>query len=764
MNCIYLGTLCFLSGCYAVLQSQQFYLAVMAIAGISLLAACIFYYICSGREKAFCCGTAVFFLLLGIAAGLRAPVDAQQELAPYYGRQVILYGKIDLLSLRQHQYGMSFLLECSQLETDGEQIPYRQAVRIFTSARFNGLPAGNAVCSGRLEEPASFRNPGSFDGEMWNRLHGIGGSMKKATVAWQQEDALSDKLAAWNIRLRQRISEVAGEQGALLAGMVLGGSAGLDEESRRLFADNGLAHLLSVSGSHLVVLTGFLLLLLGKLPRRLRTVIIAVCLAGYAALCGWKPPVVRALLMSLILLYGGSGAAKGNILCICAVVMLIFKPLWLLDIGFQLSFGAAAGLIWLLPRITQFLSSYLPLWLSEAAAVTIAAQLPVLPLLVSSFHQLPLVSLISNVVLTPVLECCVLLTMAGLAADIVCGWGGMFIAAAGFLLQQLLVQADFLAAAPGTKLIIGNLPGWSAVVYYFLLIIVLDLPCVQFLDNQERRCFSILLLAGLLGVLLWSRVAPQPLTAYFLDVGQGDCAVVVTRSGQVVVVDTGGLKNYDTGSRIVAPFLHSIGKDKVDILLLSHGDFDHTGGLAGLAANINLDRLLVPPGLDSKMVQAVQKLQPGCGVEYPAQGQQYRLADGTALTVVSAPPTGSSGNDAGIVADLECGGHRLLFPGDISSEREAQLQGIGRYELLKVPHHGSAGSSSTEFLQQVQPSVAVISVGRGNSYGHPHEETLQRLQDSGAAVWRTDKMGAIKIVFDDAGTKCYSYVYHKQYF
>lgn len=764
MNSIYLGTLCFLFSCYAALQLQCFYFSITAVIAAGLLAAGVFYFKLNSREKAFSCGVILFFLLLGLAAGLRAPTDAQKELEPYYGRQITLYGRIDLLSVKQHQYGTSFLLECQRLETDNLQIPYRQNVRVFTAEKYKELPGGAAVCSGKLEELTSFRNSGGFDGALWNRLQGIGGSMRKAAVTWQKQESILDKFAAWNIHLRHRISDIVGEKGALLAGMVLGGSAGLDEESRRLFADNGLSHLLSVSGSHLVVLTGFLLLLLSKVPRKMRNVIIGSCLLIYAALCGWKPPVIRALLMSLILLYGGSGAAKGNILCVSAVVMLIFKPLWLLDTGFQLSFGAAAGLIWLLPRIIQLLSSYLPLWLSEAVGVTIAAQLPVLPILISSFHQLPVISLLSNILLTPVLECCVLLTMAGVALDTLCGWGSTLIMIAAYLLKQVLIQADFLSVIPGGKIVVGSLPSWSGIIYYFLLAIVLDLTCVQFLHNKERRFLSIVLTAALMIVVLWSRLLPQPLTAYFLDVGQGDSTVVVTPAGQVIVIDTGGLKNYDTGSRIVASFLRSIGKDKVDILLLSHGDFDHAGGAAGLAANMNIDRFIVPPKLDKQILQQVQSHNPECQLEYPAEGQQYQLKDGGSLDIVSIGKAESDSNDAGIVAAIEYAGHKLLFPGDISTESEGELQNIGHYEVLKVAHHGSSGSSSAEFLQQIQPAIAVISAGRNNSYGHPHQETLQRLQEAGAEVLRTDQSGAVKIVFDGAGTKCYSYVYHKQYF
>lgn len=765
MNAVYLGTLCFLAGCYSALQQQIPYFAAAGVLAAALCVAGAVFYIRGSKEHGFTCIVLLFFLCLGLVSGFRAPEDAAKELAPYYGRQVQLYGKIEPESVKKHEYGTSFIAECVQMASDGEVLPYRQKIRIFTTATFEDWPTGMVWCSGRLEVLSSFRNPGGFDSNSWNRVQGIGGSIRKAEVTLQSDSSgMWEYLAARNRQLRQRMTEAAGQQGALLGAMVLGGSAQIDEESRRLFTDNGLAHLLSVSGSHLVVLTGFLMLLFGRLPSRSRAILTGSCLVLYAALCGCRPPVMRALLMSLILLYGGSGAAKGNILCLSAVVMLIFKPLWLSDAGFLLSFGAAAGLIWLLPVIKSRLSCFLPLWLSEAVAVTVAAQLPVVPFMIVWFHQLPLISLLSNILLTPVLELSVLLTISAMVLDTLFGFGIFFLQAAAFLVQQVLLQAELLASLPWGRLVIGALPGWCAVIYYFWLAIVLDLACVQFLRNKERHLLIGFLTVTLAGVLLWSKFAPQPLTAYFLDVGQGDSAVVVTPSGATAVIDTGGLKNYDTGSRIVAPFLRSIGKDRVDVLLLSHGDFDHVGGVAGLAANIGIDMIIVPPDLAPEIVREVLHFSRDCVVVHPQEGQQYSLGGEGLLSVVSMPEAGSSGNDACIVAVVDYAGHKLLFPGDISTDREAQLQQLGHVEVLKVAHHGSRGSSSDEFLQQIHPSVAVISAGRGNSYGHPHPETLQRLKEANATVLRTDQLGAVKIVFDDDGTKCYSYVYHKQYF
>ena len=762
MNIIYLGTLCFLTGCCWQLQHSIAAAAfTIFILLFVIIRSCIMLY--KRQPGIYECVVLLFFLLLGVFSGWRLPEAPAQQLLPAFGKQAEVVGRVDVLSVKQYAYGTSLIINCQQLKINAQDIPYTGKLRVFTGSSLQHN-SGVVYCRGELLPLQALRNPGGFDAERWNRLHGLGGRLHKAQVTFiSSEPALSDKLAVWNLKLRQQIAAAGGKQAAVLSGMLLGGSDGLDESTRKAFSDNGLAHLLSVSGSHLVLLTGFLLLLLQKLKRGLRLGLIGSALLLYAGICGWQAPVIRALIMSLILLYGGSGAAKGHILCMAAVVMLIFKPLWLLDAGFQLSFSAAAGLIWLFPVLRARLSSWLPLWLAEGVAVTLAAQLLAVPLLVSYFHQLSLISLLSNIVLVPVLEFALLLTAAGLLVSQLCGAGAVFLKAAGFLVQQLLLQAKLLASIPGSTAVIGSLPFWCGIVYYFLLFILLDLPCVQFLQNKERRVLIVTLLLALGGGLLWNRWAKQPFTAYFLDVGQGDCAVLFTPQGKTVVIDTGGLKDYDTGSRVIAPFLRSAGKSKIDMLLLSHGDFDHVGGAVSLAENMAVQKVLVPKSINENLMRQLTEVNSSCQIIYPAAQQLYCVDNYVNLRILSAESS-LSVNDGSLVAAVESGKHKLLFTGDISQRQEEKLLLSGPYEVLKVAHHGSKNSSSLEFLQHVQPSLALVSAGSGNSYGHPHQETLQRLHSVGSFILRTDQLGAVKIVFDDAETKCYSYVYHQQYF
>ena len=339
---------------------------------------------------------------------LTLPPSAEQQLAAYVGRQVLLTGDIEPLSVRDSGGFTSAVVRCRRLEVlrGGEApapVPYSGRLRVSLQG---SLPeAGRVELSGMLEELVSLRNPGGFDAQAYTRVQELGGRVSRAQlVRVQPRVPWWQRFALWNKRLSQSIEQAAGkEYGALLSGMVLGGSGRLDEETRELFTNNGLAHLLSVSGTHLLLLTGLLLAVLRPVPLPWRRLSVVALLIAYAALCGLRPPVLRALVMSSVLLLGGSGAERGRLLLLAAAGLLCWQPLWLQDIGFQLSFAAAAGLLWLLPACKRVLPEALPEPVGEGLAVTLAAQLAVLPLEVYYFHQFSLIALVSNILLVPVL-------------------------------------------------------------------------------------------------------------------------------------------------------------------------------------------------------------------------------------------------------------------------------------------------------------------------------------------------------------------------
>lgn len=334
---------------------------------------------------------------------LTMPPSAEQQLAACFGRQLVVQGAVEPLSVRRLDGFSSAVLRCEKVYSDTE-LAYSGRLRVSVKGE---LPqAGCVVLKGTLERLDSLRNPGGFDAASYNRVQELGGRLRKAQ----------------------------------LSGMVLAGSSRLDEETRELFTDNGLAHLLSVSGTHIVLLTGLLLALLQWVPLLWRKFIVITLLIAYALLCGLRPPVLRALAMSSVLLLGGSGAERGRLLCLVASLLLCLHPLWLADIGFQLSFGAAAGLLWLLPACQRLLPQALPAPIGEAAAVSLAAQLAVLPLEVYYFHQISLIALVSNIVLVPVLEIAAQMALVGALLPLC---GDYLLQLAAWLTAQVLTQARF---------------------------------------------------------------------------------------------------------------------------------------------------------------------------------------------------------------------------------------------------------------------------------------------------------------------------------
>ena len=818
MQILYPGFAAFAVAMYLVLHSMlvpRLDVAVLAVAMLASLLIAIF----SKKEwcrNIFCIG---FFVLLGLVNGLRVGASAAEQIQPYYGKEVLLSGSIEVLSGKEGEQYFSYILQCEKLQQGEQTINYQGRVRLTLPQKAKG----SIIVAGRLESLLSLRNPGCFDGELFNRINNLGGRLTKARLlpsSDKQEytlfQQLRERLSELNVALREALNARLGKHfGTLLGNMLLGGSSSLDDETRDVFVANGLAHLLSVSGTHLVLLAGLCTSLLRAVPSLWRKALLTIALGIYALLCGLRPPVLRALLMSVVILWGRQAevkepekksikqsqhypnprAERGYLLCLVALVLLLVKPLWLLDLGFQLSFGAAAGLIWLVPACTRLLLAFMPAFLAEPLAVTLAAQLATLPTCIASFHQLSLISCVSNLALVPVLELAVLLAALGilvaqLPLSLLASLSSVLLQCSSFLLTQLLEQAHFLASLPFSQLVIGSLPLWCAVLYYALILLWADVSTLQFWSNRERRWLMTTAAVVLAGAFLWQRYAPQPLQTNFLDVGQGDCVVLRANSWteqKVIVYDTGGLPHYDTGKQVVAPFLRSLGQSSIDALILSHYDFDHVGGAIGLMEQIQVRELVLPKEkLDASslpLYEAITKTaaRRGTHISVAQQGRTWQMGEGAVLSLVvpadlanKAVPTNMlqqtaeeaeqslAGNEASTILTLHSPHGSLLLTGDLGSEGEQGLE-LGHFTVFKAGHHGSKYSNSEELLRHIQPQLSIISCGFNNRYGHPHQETIERLQAVGSQIFRTDLQGCIQLCFDESGIKCYSYTYEDNY-
>ncbi len=646
------------------------------------------------------------------------------------------------------------------------------------------------VVRGKLHLPRPGSNPGDLDYRAYFLRRGIGAVM---SCDGQELDITGTSVRYEPLRKMRHLRETLGNamtrhmgttEAALLKGLVFGERTALPAEIGWDFADTGLVHILSVSGYHVALLAGVIygLLRLANCSEAVRIKITMLCIAGYVLLVGFSPPVVRSALMAVVLLGADLLLRKKDglqALLVAGSLLLLWEPRQLYDIGFQLSFGATAGLILLSPGFSAAFRKYLPAGAASISAATVAATLAVLPFLANYFQQISLIALLSNIVLTYPVS---LLIVSGMLAALL---GGLWAPPAYLLnlfnnwLAGLLIRLTALfAGVPGAALHIPVFSWWAAAGYYLLLIWICQLytpgwlPAFSHIWRDRRRR---LLFCGL-GVLLgfaWygSAASERGLTVTFLNVGQGDAAFLRTPHNQGILIDGGpGLRTdgtgYDTGEKIIVPFLRRAGIRTLDLVVLSHAHEDHAGGLRTVLGYLPVKGLLAAPGgPESGKSPALEALcrSKGIPVMKPAAGQRLEI-DGVVLEVISTgdlPTKDDQGNEASLVIRVSYGAHQFLFTGDLEGEAEQKLRQTSpklTCTVLKVGHHGSAKGTSEAFLAMVNPAFAVISVGETNPYGHPAPAVLRRLQAYHVQSFRTDRDGAVSFFSDGHRLKVTTYM------
>lgn len=595
-----------------------------------------------------------------------------------------------------------------------------------------------------------------------------------------------------NLFLRDRFSA---EAAPFLMSLVTGERSFLTRETNNSFNATGLAHVLSISGAHfgllLLVLYRTLTALVKMLPYRMlaritlffspsqiAAVASVPCIAGYLGISDMSFPAVRSFLMIALFLFGLIVQRKGfwlNTLLFAAASIVFVRPDSLLDLSFQLSFLAVlcigmatergagkvkeappeenappsspAGPFSSLLRRCCALGAVLIAHARMSVLVSAAATLGTAPLVAYSFHYFSLVSPLTNLVITPLIG--VLILPAALLSSFVYLVSGFFPflpvidSSTRFVLAAVQQCAHWRFAAAR----VPAFPGALLVAFYGALFLSVAFAFRR--GKQERRWTGArflalpLALVSVIGMVVVSPAHPsgqKGIRATYLDVGQGDAAVVELPDGKTVVVDTGrsGLQ--------VGDYLRYRGISRIDALVLSHGQADHAGGVRFLAENFVLGEIWdngrtayrgLPAAVPRRSIQRGDV----------AEGEGYSL---TVLHAYEGFYT-AGGESAGTNNDslvLKVQGRRsaFLFTGDIEQEGGEDLLNLGRHlrsAVLKVPHHGSRFSAGADFFDAVAPDIAVISVGRGNRYGHPHRETLGML--GAARVFRTDRDGAVGI-------------------
>ena len=541
---------------------------------------------------------------------------------------------------------------------------------------------------------------------------------------------------------------------ALARALVMGDATGLPLEWKRGLRVTGVYHLMSVSGVHVALVAGGVWLLGLWLPRRLRLLLSLAAIALYLLLVGPMPALVRAAVMGLLAalaLLAERPPAAANALGWAVILLVLDRPDVVLSPAFQLTVAATAGLLLIAPPLAErWQGRFMPRWLAGSLAASVSAQLATLPWALPRFYLLSPLAPLLNLPAVP---------WAGLVLVASLLWTALALvspAMAGTLLPALdWLAAPFSWPSRTPPEIWWPLP--LAVNPWVAWGMALAAGALLFLP---RRKFP-LLAAGLAGLgvcaaAAWPGSAHSDPELVMIDVGQGD-SILLRDGDRAILIDGGGWDNGDLGGRVLLPALLGEGVRRLEALVMSHPDADHCHGLLDISAYLAVDEVWMGPDWDDESCAGRLRGLPGMRTRFLSQSAKLSL--GRWRLTVLHPETDAAGesNERSLVILAEANGRRVLLTGDIETWAEHRLVDCCardlRVDVLKVAHHGSRTSSTTTFLEAATPRLALVSAGVRNLYRHPSPEVVERLEEHGARVLRTDRSGEVVVAFRKEGLR-----------
>ena len=668
--------------------------------------------------------------------------------------------------------------------------------------------AGNLVqaeASLSLAEPA--RNPGNFDWYAYNQSRHIRyqATADSLTITDNTVNCFREGLMQLQSFLGEQLTLLCGDDSAsasVLRALLLGDRSALDERTEALYEEGGILHILSVSGFH-VSLLGSICLALSRrffLPPKLQRLLAALLALLYWQLCGQSVSAGRAAVMFVCLCLAFPAERTYDSLSALAAAGIFFlldSPSLLLQAGFQLSYCAVLAIRLVCPvfaglaaaadkHLTPFFKSLekelprripsslrrlparLVRSLLHALLFGLGLQLTLLPVTLYHFFRYPVYGLLLNLIVLPLSSPLFICAAAGLLFSFCHPLAGRLLLIPSRIILRFFEELCSLASSLPFSSFLGGRPSpWRIIVYYLLLTFLclyLQGKIPRKPSSSLRAKFRPLFLCALALAVLILPAPSSGLRVTFLDIGQGDCAFILSPDGTSILIDGGSSDISSAAEQRLIPFLEAQRIDKLDYVFISHTDADHTNAVIGfLEAGYEVGALILPdlPAHLAGEESFLQLFSLAHRYKIPlyltCAGDSFTLDELSFLCLAPVPPENpeaaeyTSLNNASQVLLLEYQGVRILFTGDCGEEGEelltAQLamRGISSCHVLKAGHHGSSTSSSEELLEQLRPMAAVISCGAGNRYGHPHPETLDRFYARDIPVFATASCGAVTL-------------------
>lgn len=645
------------------------------------------------------------------------------------------------------------------------------------------ISIGNHIrVTGKASAFQAARNPGNFDQKFYYQKQGIHASVwaNQSEILGERVYKLRENLAVLRASWKAVLIKYLGDYyGNCMSAILLGDKSELDSELKELYQRSGIGHILAISGLHMSFLGSSLYKVLRKagIPFLIAGSIGMCFLAAYTMMIGCGVSSLRALTMFIVRIGAditGRDYDMPTSLAVAAAAITAWQPLYIMDAGFLLSFGALVGIAGLSPCIAFCLKGEKSnkKWLDSFCA-SLGVNLTLLPIMLYFYFEFPPYSIFLNLLIIPLMSFVLGAGVIGSIIQIVhSGAGGLVLGMSKWILYIYEKSCKISMKLPGSQVITGQPKTKYILVYYFVLIVLCATVYIYKHNkkngkNHVRLKRKATCLAGSLSMILLVSTLilscgmghGNGVEVTMLDVGQGDGLYIRGPEGKHYFIDGGSSDVSSVGKYRIEPFLKSQGTGVLDYVFISHGDADHMNGIEEMLDNqalgVRIQTLVFPPEEvmdDSLKNLAVKAKKNGTHVVSMEAGDI--LEEGELKLFCIAPMSsyvGETGNAASMVLNMTYETFDMLFTGDVEDVGEQMLSERGnlkQYDALKVAHHGSKNSSTESFLKCIMPKTAFISAGIDNRYGHPHKETLERLESVKTRIYSTIESGAVTLLTD----------------
>lgn len=684
------------------------------------------------------CVFAIFLVILTIILN-----KIGYEFGKYEGKKEgVFYAKV-ISEAEEKNYVYSYQAEIDNkkfilyIPKDVEKLEYGSIIKI----------------NAQYTEATRDRNYGGFNYKAYLRTKKIYGifNVEDVEIVKNGSDNIIIKLRKYiKSKLREKLKK---ENSELAISLIVGDRSHISSEVEDNFKKANLLHMLAISGAHFSYVILIATFISNRLQhKRLGQLIQIIAIIFFMNLTGNTASVVRAGIMSILLI--GSSICKRqndslNNIAISAIIQIINNPYIIFDSGFMLSYSGVLGIILFYKKISEHIHF-------KSIALTISANIFIIPIMIYNFHTISGSFIISNICASWLLGIIIILEFISLCIPI-----KLLYMILDLLIMILRKIAEICANIPFAQMYVPRYAIFFVIVIY-ILIFCRKLKCRKYVYSFLTIGVSILLIVN------FTDVYQDRMRINFIDVGQGD-SCLIRYKGTNIMIDSGGSlsknkdgKSYDIGENVLNNYLLNRGITRLDYIMASHFDEDHSQGFVFLLKNMKVKNVIISEQYKTssiyeqfKQICKKQNIQ----IIYVRSGDEIRIKD---LAFKILHPKSKENqisenplNNNAIVCMVKYKNRRILFTGDI--EKVAENEMVKEYtnglkaDILKVGHHGSKTSTTKEFLDLINPSVALIGVGQNNKFGHPNEDVIKRLEEKNIQIYRTDEMGEISVIIDKNG-------------